>query len=112
LIYFAPWVKLPRMSGKLTTAQAAERLKVAQPTVKLWCRQGKFPNAQLEETPRGPVWQIPESDLKNFEPPKMGRPRNTPSTAPDDKKAKKKAVSRWENEGGATPEGKKKGGKK
>ncbi|MDQ5837220.1 MAG: helix-turn-helix domain-containing protein [Acidobacteriota bacterium] len=62
------------MDGRLTTAQVAERLNVAQPTVKLWCRQGRFPNAKLEETPRGPVWQIPESDLADFEPPKMGRP--------------------------------------
>jgi hypothetical protein len=97
------------MRGRLTTTQAAALLKVAQPTVKLWCRQGKFPNAQLEETPRGPVWQIPESDLENFETPKIGRPPNASNITPDDKKAKKKALSRWENEGGATPKDKKKG---
>lgn len=62
------------MSETLTTAQVAERLNVAQPTVKLWCRQGKFPNAMLEQTARGPVWQIPAADLKDFTPPKMGRP--------------------------------------
>lgn len=62
------------MSERLTTSKAAERLKVSQPTVKLWCRQGKFPNAELVETPRGPVWMIPNADLENFEPPRMGRP--------------------------------------
>jgi len=67
------------MSKNLTTAQAAERLGVAQPTVKLWCRQGRFPNAAIEETARGPVWQIPETDLNNFEPPKMGRPPKPPA---------------------------------
>jgi hypothetical protein len=28
------------------------------------------------ETPQGGYWLIPESDLDNFEPPKMGRPSN------------------------------------
>jgi hypothetical protein len=82
------------MSGRLTTAQVAERLNVAQPTVKLWCRQGRFPNAALEQTPRGPVWQIPETDLKNFEPPKMGRP--VTKVAPDKpaRKGRKKAEAK------------------
>ncbi len=61
------------MSAKLTTAQVADRLGVSQQTVKLWCRQDKFPNAELELTARGPIWQIPESDLKDFTPPKRGR---------------------------------------
>lgn len=70
------------MSETLTTAQAAERLNVAQPTVKLWCRQGKFPNATLEQTARGPVWQIPTADLKDFTPPKMGRPAKPKADEP------------------------------
>jgi hypothetical protein len=57
----------------LTTSEVAARLDVAQPTVKLWCRQGKFPGAAIQETPRGPVWLIPEGDLKDFVPPKRGR---------------------------------------
>jgi len=61
------------MSEKLTTAQVAERLDVSHPTVKLWCRQGKFPHAELLETQRGPVWQIPAGDLTDFEKPKRGR---------------------------------------
>lgn len=58
----------------LTTSAVADRLDVAQPTVKLWCRQGRFPNAYLEDTPRGSVWRIPESDLKGFQKPERGRP--------------------------------------
>jgi hypothetical protein len=77
------------MSETLTTAQAAERLNVAQPTVKLWCRQGRFPNAKREETARGPVWQIPAADLKNFEPPKMGRPSKPPAEKPARRSRKK-----------------------
>ena len=64
------------MSSKdFTVGEAAERLKVADVTVRLWCRQGKFPNARSEETPFGAYWKIPESDLIDFKPPKMGRPR-------------------------------------
>ena len=82
---------------ELTTSQAAERLGVGKSTVNLWCRRGFFPNARSEETPRGPVWLIPESDLEGFEPPKMGRPRK-PETEID---IRKRAISRWEGEGGA-----------
>jgi excisionase family DNA binding protein len=62
------------MKGELTAAQVAERLDVGRSTVNLWCRQGRFPGAHVEESPVGDYWLIPESDLKNFEPPKMGRP--------------------------------------
>jgi excisionase family DNA binding protein len=82
---------------ELTTSQAADRLGVGKSTVNLWCRRGFFPNARSEETPRGPVWLIPESDLEGFEPPKMGRPPK-----PETERASiKKAISRWEGEGGA-----------
>jgi hypothetical protein len=60
--------------NKLTTSEVAERLKVGQSTVNLWCRQGKFPNAERVQTPQGGYWVVPENDLKDFEPPKMGRP--------------------------------------
>ena len=65
---------------RLTTAEVAQRLGVAQVTVNVWCIQNRFPNASREETPRGPVWLIPENDLKGFEPPKMGRPRKPTDT--------------------------------
>lgn len=57
-------------SDLLSTYEAAARLSVNHSTVRLWCRQGRFPNAQQV----GRDWVIPESDLKDFEPPKMGRP--------------------------------------
>lgn len=59
---------------KLTTSQVAERMNVGQSTVNLWCRQGRFPNAQRVETPQGGYWLVPQSDVANFKPPKMGRP--------------------------------------
>ena len=59
----------------LTTSKVAERLGVGQSTVNLWCRQGRFPKAVLVETPQGGYWQIPESDLRGFKKPAMGRPR-------------------------------------
>lgn len=71
------------MNKDLTTSQVAKRLNVSPITVRLWCRQGKFANAYEEETPRGMVWLIPESDLDNFEHPKTGRP---PKVKGEDKK--------------------------
>jgi len=68
----------------LTTQQAADRLGVAQSTITLWCRQKRFPGAYRQDTPRGAIWWIPERDLQDFEPPRMGRPRKISgrSTAP------------------------------
>jgi excisionase family DNA binding protein len=58
---------------ELTTTQAAERLNAGVSTVRLWCQQGRFPNARAEATPRGNVWFIPVKDLKGFVRPKRGR---------------------------------------
>jgi excisionase family DNA binding protein len=90
------------MSGKLTTSEVARRLEVSQPTVKLWCRQGRFPHAILEQTGRGPLWQIPVSDLNGFEKPKAGRPPTTGTG--------KRATS--QKNAGNGPSNKKKGRKK
>ena len=72
---------------RLTTSEVAERLGVAQVTVNVWCLQGKFPHATLEETPRGPVWTIPESDLADFVKPKAGRPPKQATAAPPNTKS-------------------------
>jgi len=72
--------------SNLTTTQAAERLNVGKSTVNLWCRQGRFPNAYAVEEARGSVWYIPESDVANFTPPPMGRPRKA---QPEETAAKK-----------------------
>ncbi len=68
----------------LTTREAAARLDESERLVRLWCQQGRFPHARRVEHPRGDYWVIPESDLVNFEKPKMGRPST--------KKAAKKAA--------------------
>jgi excisionase family DNA binding protein len=69
------------MSNKLTAAQVAERLNVGRSTVNLWCRQGRFPGAHMENSPVGSYWIIPETDLKGFKPPTLGRPPKPTSTA-------------------------------
>ena len=61
-------------SEMLTTSKVAERLGVGRSTVNLWCRQGRFPNAEARAEVIGNVWYIPDSDLNAFQPPKMGRP--------------------------------------
>jgi predicted site-specific integrase-resolvase len=74
----------------LTTAEAAERLGVAQVTVNVWCLRGLFPNAVRQETARGPVWIIPESDVSEFVKPKRGRvPKPKGNGAAPSKRAKK-----------------------
>ncbi len=61
-------------SKLLTVREVAELLDVATSTVRIWRIAGRFPNAQAEETPRGRVWYIPESDLEGFEKRGPGRP--------------------------------------
>ena len=67
-------MKKSEKENLLTTQQVAKRLRKPYPTVALWARQGRFPNAVQEETPRGKIWWIPESDLLKFVQPKPGRP--------------------------------------
>jgi excisionase family DNA binding protein len=66
----------------LTTSQVAERLGVGRSTVNLWCRQGKFPNAEARKEVIGNVWYVPESDLATFIAPKMGRPAASNGRSP------------------------------
>ena len=86
LVIFGLACYLANMKGELTAAQVSERLGVGRSTVNLWCRRKRFPNARIEKSPVGDYWLIPESDLKDFEPPKMGRP----STKKAAKKGSKK----------------------
>lgn len=58
----------------LTTKETAEKLNADPGTVRMWCINGTLPNARQEETPRGPVWLIPETDLSGFERRGRGRP--------------------------------------
>ncbi len=72
--------------SRLTTSQVAQRLGIGKSTVTLYCRQGRFPNAVEEDTPRGKLWWIPESDITSFTPPQPGRP---PKAAPTKQQASK-----------------------
>lgn len=63
------------MNKELSTSEVAERFGVASRSVRAWCARGHFPNAYEQQTTRGPIWMIPESDLEGFIPPKAGRPR-------------------------------------
>jgi hypothetical protein len=92
LIYLVGRVNL-RCMRELTTPEVAERLQVGQSTVNLWCRQGRFPNARNVPTPRGPVWMIPDTDLKDFVKPQMGRPRKAKEEKPEKKPRPKRASS-------------------
>jgi hypothetical protein len=67
----------------LTTQQVAAKLDRPYPTIALWVRQGRFKNAVSEETPRGKIWWIPESDLKGFTEPKPGRPKKADEATPN-----------------------------
>jgi len=92
------------LTTELTAAQVAERLDVSPATVRLWCSQGRFNSARLVAHPRGDYWVIPEGEINDFEPPKMGRP---PKSAPSTQKPATGQIRR--SNGTAT---KRKGGKK
>ncbi|HXG66556.1 MAG TPA: helix-turn-helix domain-containing protein [Blastocatellia bacterium] len=71
----------------LTTKEAAEELGAAERSVRLWAKQGRFPGATAQETPRGPYWLIPESALVGFE-------MSKPGPKPGAKKAGKKGTAK------------------
>jgi len=76
---------------ELTTSEAAARLGESDRLVRLWCKQGRFPNAHLVEHPRGDYWVIPAGDLKIFVKPKPGPVPKAKSngSSPAKKSAKK-----------------------
>jgi predicted site-specific integrase-resolvase len=63
------------MTKHLLIRDVALRLGVAERTVHDWIKEGRLEGAYLEETPRGPVWRIPESALKGVVRKPIGRPR-------------------------------------
>jgi hypothetical protein len=79
------------MNKELSTSEVAARYGVVQRSVRDWCARGLFPNAYEQQTRRGPIWMIPEEDLKDFSPPKMGRPRTRKIVADDSTVAEKAA---------------------
>ena len=71
----------------LTTADAAEILKVSPHSIRVWLLEKdhpRFPNA----VKFGPVWQIPLSDLEGQP---IGRKRGRPKKATGTKKTSKTA---------------------
>jgi excisionase family DNA binding protein len=75
----------------LTVIQAAERLAAGESSVRIWCAEGRFPNARHY----GKMWLIPETDLAGFVKRGIGRPSKQTSgqkaTAPAGKKVRKRA---------------------
>jgi len=61
----------------LGTREVAERFGVTPAAVRRWCREGYLPEATLVGIGRRATWQIPESALDGFEPPKTGRPKES-----------------------------------
>jgi len=73
----------------LTTREVAEKIDANPGTVRMWCINGTFANAEQQGTPRGPIWLIPETDLQGFKRRRPGRPKKEPT-----KKAAKKRGAR------------------
>jgi hypothetical protein len=74
---------------ELTTREVAERLGVAQSSVRVWLNYEpeRFPNARQVKTLAGhSVWLIPVSDLKGFARRQRGRPAK-PKAAPTKKRS-------------------------
>ena len=76
-------------TNMLTVREVADKLDANPGTVRMWCINKTFANAVQEETLRGPVWLIPESDLKDFEKRGRGRPPKSASTNGTKKVSKK-----------------------
>jgi hypothetical protein len=73
----------------LTVKEVAERLGVGESSVRIWRLAGRFPDAVAEESPRGVVWYIPESNIEGFVVRGRGRPpQEKPATENRRKKRK------------------------
>ena len=59
----------------LKVSEVAKRYDVTVNAVKGWIKQGLLPNAKFEQNIVGSIWLVPESDLKDFQKPEMGRPK-------------------------------------
>ncbi len=81
------------MDKELTTSEAAEGLNESPRLVRLWCQQGRFPNARLVAHPRGDYYVIPTTDLTGFVKPKPGpKPKHPADTTRDLNAAFRKAT--------------------
>lgn len=82
-----------RTPRNLTTPEVAKRLRERVSTIKLWCKQGRFPNAIRAGTARNIDWHIPETDLEGFETRQRSRSRKQSSITR--KKASNKSLQKW-----------------
>ena len=64
----------------LTAREAAQVIGAAESSVRLWARKGRFPGAELKESPVGSYWIIPEDALEGFEMKKPGPKPKSKST--------------------------------
>lgn len=80
-----------RKQAMLTTREFAEKTGVPYPTIARWAQTGVIPGADLDETPRGPVWLIPQKALETFENwrPQVGRPKKRAKTSKKSRKNSK-----------------------
>jgi predicted site-specific integrase-resolvase len=70
----------------LSLKEVAEKTGAAASSIRLWVRQGRFPNAQIEETRLGKLWLVPETDLKYLKLKPAGRPQGSKNKNPRKKK--------------------------
>jgi hypothetical protein len=75
---------------KMTVKEAAVLLNAGESSVRMWCVEGKFPNAEYVQSPRGAYWMIPESDLQGFEKRERGRPPKAKANGTGKKKGGRK----------------------
>lgn len=78
-----------RKKDMLTVREVTERLDVGQSSVRLWAKDGRFPGAQLEESPAGSYWLIPDAALDSFSKQKPG-PKPSAKKKAESKKGKAK----------------------
>ena len=86
-----------RLMKMVNTKRALELLAergivTSYPTIAQWVREGRFAGAVREETDRGPVWRIPVETVRQFEPPKIGRPKEQPAAARPTKRRGRKGA--------------------
>ncbi len=72
----------------LDTKQALEILAqrgvaASYTTLATWLQKGLIAGARHAPTPRGPVWEIPEQALREFQPPTTGRPKGSSKAKPE-----------------------------
>jgi excisionase family DNA binding protein len=74
----------------LTVGQVADRLGVANSSVRIWAKKGRFPGAEYHTTPAGSYWLIPRAAVDGFQRRSVGRPRKAGSKKGGQRASKKR----------------------